>query len=151
MPRRQRVRHRAAVAEADDADAAAALGAGLQEGRGGDEILPRLRLIELLEQLARLVLFAGIAAERCQRIGGERDELVERQPAGDVFDVRVQARGSRARRERPGSFSAARRRTREVAAHLPGALRRRRYSRYSAFSRVVVLRDLLRLGELRVQ
>jgi hypothetical protein len=56
-----------------------------------NEIFSRLGLLELAEQFARLVLVAGIAAEREQRVRRERDEVVERQPARDVFDVRIEA------------------------------------------------------------
>jgi hypothetical protein len=59
--------------------------------RRGDEVLARLGLVELLEQFARLVLVTRVAAEREQRVGREGDEAVQRQPARDVLDVRVQA------------------------------------------------------------
>ena len=81
----------AAVAEAHDADLARALGPALQDGGGGDEVLAGLGLVELGERLARLVLVAGIAAERRQRIGRERHEVVQREAARDVLDVRIQA------------------------------------------------------------
>ena len=80
----------AAIAEADRAHPAGALGPRLEPPERGDHVLARLRLVERAEQLARLVLVAGIAAEREQRVGREGDEVLERQAAGDVLDVRVQ-------------------------------------------------------------
>ena len=81
----------AAVAEAHRADLAGAVRTRAQVVRRGDEVFARLGLIELREPVARLVFVARVAAERRQRIGRERHEVVERQAARDVFDVRVEA------------------------------------------------------------
>jgi len=48
-------------------------------------------LIELADQLARLILVRGGAALGREEVRGERDEALERQTAGDVLDVRIEA------------------------------------------------------------
>ena len=79
-----------AVAEADRADTSRAVGSRLQPVGGRHDILARFRLIELGEHLARPVFVARIPAEREERVGREGDEVVERQTARDVLDVRVE-------------------------------------------------------------
>ena len=148
-PRRQHVGDAAAVAEPDDSDLAGALRAGLEHGRGGHEVLARLRLIQLGKQLAGLVLVAGIAAERGQRVGRERDEVLERQPPGDVLDVRVQS-AILVHDEDAGQLVLAVGRLGEVAAHLAVALRRVVLEDLG-LEPLVVGRDLLRGDEVRVE
>src|SRR5690606_31486735 len=87
---RELIDHAAAEAEADGADTAVALVRRLQPFDRGDEVLDEACAVELPEQLARAILIAGIAAERRQRIGRERDEPTERDAAGNVLDVRIQ-------------------------------------------------------------
>ena len=68
--------HAAAVTEADRADLAVGVGPGAAVVGGSDEVLARLGLIELREQLARLVFaFLRVAAERGERIGRDRQEV----------------------------------------------------------------------------
>jgi hypothetical protein len=90
-PRRQHADHAAAIAEADRADLAGAVGPRANVIGAGDEVFAHLRLIQLGGQLARLLFVAGVAAKRRQRIGRNRHEVVEREAARNVFDVRVQA------------------------------------------------------------
>jgi hypothetical protein len=54
------------------------------------EVLARLGLVELREHLARLVLVAGIAAEREERIGCEGHEALEGDATRDVLDVGIE-------------------------------------------------------------
>src|SRR5213075_2956073 len=64
QPRREHIDHPATPAESDGADLPGAIGKALQEVRRSDEIRARLRLVELGEELARLVLVAGVTAQR---------------------------------------------------------------------------------------
>src|SRR5207237_3987270 len=89
--RGQQVGDPAAIAEPHHADLAGAFGTVRKERHRSQEILASLVLIELAEELARLVLVAGIAAERRQRIGGERNVLLQGDAPGDVLDVRIEA------------------------------------------------------------
>ena len=57
----------------------------------GNEVLARLALVQAGEGSDGLVLVAGVAARGCQRIGREGHEAVQREAAGDVLNVRVQA------------------------------------------------------------
>ena len=124
-------------------------GRAFSQPAAGDEVLARLGLIELREHLAGLVFVAGIAAEREQRVRRERDEVVERQAARDVLDVRVQPAvlvDDEDRRQLAGGLG----RPHEVAAHLAVALRRVVLDVLHLDARVVGLDDL-RLGELRAE
>src|SRR5437588_323788 len=71
----------------------AALNAGMrfQESGRGEEVLAGLLLIELGKLLARLVLVAGIAADRRERVGREGEVALEADAPGDVLDVRIEA------------------------------------------------------------
>jgi hypothetical protein len=121
----------------------------LRQARRGDEVLARLALLQLGEQLARLVLVAGVAAEREQRVGREGDEAVQRQPARDVLDVRVQAAvlvHHQHQRQRAGGL----RRPHQVAARLAVALGGIEVQPLGLDARVG-RRHHLRRGELRAQ
>ena len=120
-----------------------------QQLRRGNEVLPDLGLVQLAEQFARLVFVTGISAEREQRIRRERHEVVEREPTGDVFDVRIEAAvlvDDQHRRQLAGGI----RGTREIAARLAGPLRRIELEVFG-LQPLVVLRHDLRLGEPGVQ
>jgi hypothetical protein len=67
------------------------LGALCEQLRRCDEVLPGLGLVEFLKQLARLVFVSWVAPEGEQGIRREGDEVVEGEPPGDVFNVRVEA------------------------------------------------------------
>src|SRR5438034_2172929 len=90
QPRREHIDDAAAVAEPDRADLSGAVRSILQKARRGHEILPYPGLTELREDLPRFVLVARVAAERRQRVGRERHEVVERETPGNVLDVRIQ-------------------------------------------------------------
>ena len=66
--RGQHIHHAAAAAEADCADPAVAAPHAFQVSRG-HEVLLRFRLVELAEQVTRLVFVAGVSAERKQAAG----------------------------------------------------------------------------------
>ena len=74
-----------------DAELAGAVGTGLQPHGRGVEVLGHLRAIDLAEQLAALLVVAGIAADRREAVRRERHEVLEREPPRDVLDVRVEA------------------------------------------------------------
>jgi hypothetical protein len=114
----------AAVAEADHADLAGAAAVRPAHAKRGDEVGARLRLVQLGEQRARLVLVAGIAAQREQRVRRVGDEALQRQAARDVLDVRVQAAVLVHDQDRR-QLALGVRRHRQVAAHRAVALRRR--------------------------
>src|SRR5690242_21138414 len=76
----------AAIAETDDAKLARTGLVPLEKIRRGDEVFCCLRLLELGEQFARLVLVTRIAAQRKQRVGREDEEILERQATRDVLD-----------------------------------------------------------------
>jgi hypothetical protein len=147
--RREEIRDAAAVAEADDADLAVALGQGAQRREGGDEILARLFLIELLEEFAGLVLVAGIAAERREAVGREGDEIGQRETARNVGDMRVEA-AIFMHDENDGELAGRLRRLHQIALHRPIALGRGIFDRLADDARVI-FRDLLGFGEARLQ
>src|SRR5665213_4334719 len=80
----------AAVAEPHDADLAVAAREVFEIVGGRQEIVPRLRLIELREQRNGFFFIARVSAQRVQRTRCERDEVVEREAPRDVLDVRVE-------------------------------------------------------------
>ena len=124
-------------------------GKRLEEPHGGREIVDPLDGIERAEHLRGLLLVAGIAAERRERVRRESHEPVHREPAGDILDVRIEAavlvdhHDARplARPRGPG----------KVALHRAGG---RRVGEVLGREPRVVLRDLLRervIGTQRFQ
>ena len=89
--RGQHVDDAAAKAEAHRAQAAVAACDAARLGRCSDKVLAGLAGVELAKQLARLVLVARVAAQREQRVRRHGDELLQRQAARNVLDVRVEA------------------------------------------------------------
>ncbi len=71
------------------ADATAAVRASLEPAGGGDEILGHLGPVERSEQLAALVVIAGVAADRGQGVGREGHEVLQGEAARHVLGVRV--------------------------------------------------------------
>src|SRR5271163_4261929 len=69
----------AAETEADRPELAGRIGQGFQPPRRGGEILLHLDRVDPTEELAALFVVAGIAADRGQAVGGEGDEIGERQ------------------------------------------------------------------------
>ena len=59
-------------------------------GRGVQVLAPSSARSTLPNSCAALVVVAGIAADRGEAVGRERHEVLEREPARDVFDVRVE-------------------------------------------------------------
>src|SRR4030095_9461074 len=100
-----------------------AIGKALQEVRRGDEIRPRFRLIELGEELARLVFVAGIAAQRIEPVRRERDEIVDGKTPRDILDVRIEP-AILVYDEDSGKLSGRVRSLHEIPAHRSRALRR---------------------------
>ena len=66
-------------------------GRDLRKSYAANEILVALFRVELGEELRRLFLVARIAAQRRQRVRRERDEVLDRKPARDILDVRIEA------------------------------------------------------------
>jgi hypothetical protein len=75
----------------DRAELAGAVRARLEPGRRGEEILLHLARVDLLEQRQPLLVVPGIAADRCQPVRGEGDEIGEGEPVRHVLDVRIEA------------------------------------------------------------
>ena len=98
-------------------------GRDVEERHCGEQVLAALLRIEPGEELHRLLLVAGIAADRRQRIGGERGIAVDGEAAGDVLDVRIEP-AVLVDDDDAGPGARAFRRTREIAAHLSRSLRR---------------------------
>ena len=121
----------------------------LSHAAAGDEILADLLLVELGEQLARLVLVARIAAERRQRVGREGHEALERDATSDVLDVRIQP-AVLVHHQDAGELAGGRGGPDQVATHLPLAPGRRVLD-HAGLEALVVLRDLLGLGEARAE
>src|ERR1019366_4694794 len=126
--------------------------------RGGVKVLARLRLVELGEEIARLILVARVAAERMQRVGREGDEIGRGQPPRDIFDVWVEATvlvddendGQVAPRRRGAAGRRRARRPHQIAAPGPVTSRRGETDGFSLDARIGP-RNLLSLGELRAQ
>ncbi len=107
-------------------------------------------LIELREQLARLVFaFARVAAERRQRVGRHRQEVVERQAPRDVFDVRIEAAVLVDHEHGRAACPVALAGLAHVRLDLAVALRRVDLDPLG-LDPLVVLGHLLRLGEFRI-
>ena len=76
---RQKIDDAATKAEADGAEFAAAVGLRFQPFCVGQEVFPHFGSIELTEKRRSLLVVSGIAAQRGQSIGGESDEIGDRQ------------------------------------------------------------------------
>ena len=116
---------------------------------GGDEILARLRLVELAEQRARVVFVARITAQREQRVRRKRDEVFQRQTTRDVFDMRIQAAvlvNDQHHRQRLADLG----RFHKIAARGAVTLRRGEFDVLRDQPRIVT-GDFLRRGELRAE
>ena len=90
QPGRQRVRHATTVAKTHDAGFARGFRPILQNARSGYKIFPRFGLIQLGEQLTRLVFITRVPTQRCQGIRRKRYKIVQCQTSGNIFDVRVE-------------------------------------------------------------
>ena len=119
----------------------------LQPLEGGDEVGPRLVRVELLEEGAGRVLVARIAAERGQRVGGQRRETGERETPRDVLDMGIQA-AVLVDDEHAGELGRSRRRTNEVGAYLAVPRGRRDLDPLGDDTRVVGRQDQ-RMDEVR--
>ncbi len=81
----------ATIAEADDANPAGRAFMRHQEIDGGEEIVHQLHRVDGLLQLAALVVVAGIAADACQPVGGQREVASLAKPPRDILDIGVEA------------------------------------------------------------
>jgi hypothetical protein len=106
-------------------------------------------LVEFGKQLSCGVLLTGVPAEWRQGIRCERHEVVERQAAGDVLDVRVQA-AVLVHDQHTGQLACRAGGPREVPPHARVPLGRR-VGEVLGLQALVVLGNLLRLGEPGVQ
>jgi uncharacterized ParB-like nuclease family protein len=83
---------RATETEADGGDPTGTVRWGLQPCNRSEEILRHLGPIELGEKLQAFFDVAGIAADRREAIRRERHEVGNRQPPGDVLDIKIAGR-----------------------------------------------------------
>ena len=146
----QVVDHAAAPAEARRAELARRQLVRLQVTRAVDHVLAQLRLIEAGLQRAAVVVVAGIAADRRQAVGRQRDEARDGGAPRDVLDIRIQAAvlvNHEHGRKRARRRSAAR----DSRASRPSVPPGDGYSTYFALMRVVGERDRLRLDIAREQ
>jgi len=58
---------------------------------GGDHVLLDLRPIQRALQLPSFIIVSGVAAHRVQRIGRKRDKARFGDPAGNIFDIGIEA------------------------------------------------------------
>ncbi len=86
-----RVGHAAAIAEAGDADLAGAEFMAHQGFHGGEEVVHQLFGVDLLLQLAPLVVVAGIAAHGRQAIRRQGQVASLGQTPRHVFDIGIEA------------------------------------------------------------
>jgi hypothetical protein len=124
-------------------------GARLQPCHCGHEVLAGLVLVQLCEELARRVLVAGITIEWGQRVRSEREVLLQGDSPGDVLDVRIEP-AVLMHHQDARQPSRALHRHRQVAAHPPRSPGRVVFH-MARRQPPVILGNLLRLGETRVQ
>ena len=82
--------HATAVTKSHHTDLAAAFRPILQNASGGHKVFPCLGLIQLGEQLTRLVFITRIATQWGQRVRRKRHEIVERETPGNIFNVGIE-------------------------------------------------------------
>src|SRR6185369_5193139 len=90
-PHGQNIDDAATEAEADRADLAGGIRTGFQPFCRRDKIIRYLAAIELAEKLCSFLLISGISTQGRKPVGSECDEVRDRQPADDIFDVRIKA------------------------------------------------------------
>ena len=88
---RERVCHTTAVTKPHRTEFAVALRQGLQPARRGHKVFAGFGLVQLGKQGACLVFVTGVTPQRCQGVGRQYQIPFQRQPAGNVFDVGVEA------------------------------------------------------------
>ena len=119
----------------------------LEKPRAVQHVGAQLRLVEFPPKRARFVVVAGIAAERREAVGRERDVAFDRGAPRDILDIGIQSavlvddehRGPRPLPRRPH----------EVAAHRFGVATRRRVRDVLRLDAWIAGRDGLRARVLR--
>ena len=143
-PDRKLVDDAAAEAEADGADFPGAFRIRFQPARRGHEVLEHLGAVHLTELDGALLVVAREAADRRQAIRCVRDEVRDREPPGDIFDVRIQP-AVLVDHQHAGQLAARPGRAGKVAFDAAVALRRL-HRRVLRLQPRIVLRHLLRPG-----